>query len=262
MDGAAVGDGGGSAVHGRLGGAVSEFSGERGDSSKSEERPMRKDRQAFLRSAIAIGSALMAVSLLALSTQQPGSGGSNVPAETEAVGERAAWASAEHNSSPSAYLDFAKRFPQSAHIKRIVGTIRGRYWFKVSTSFGNDDKGRKDGVVVTVDGQSAARSLTTEEGVKLGVLKQSPAGQDRRLKTSGMAFNSVYVEPTGPVVARGQLFTPVDLLNCPIILSADGTQLLAWDSSRGTEARSIYQGATIKRDANGEFACGDACPGP
>jgi len=210
----------------------------------------------------AIWVALATISPSPVHAQEPGSGGSSVPAETAAPGEQAAWNSAQHASTPSAYLDFARKYPRSAYIKLMVGTVRGRYWFKVSTPFGNDNKGRRDGVVVTVGGQSAARSLTREEAVKLGVLKQVPAGQDRRLNTAGTTFNSVYVEPNGPIVAGGQLITPVDLLNCPIILSADGMQLLAWDASKATEARSIYQGATIKRDSNGEFPCGNACPAP
>ena len=227
-------------------------------SARGRGKLLRFRQFRFIENACAFSIVFGTILLISARAQQAER--SNAAAETASAGEEAAWSSAKHASTQSAYLDFAKRFPGSAHIKMLVGTVRGRYWFKANTSFGSG-KGRRDGVIVTVEGQSAASSLTPEEAVKLGVLKQVPAGQGKRLNTQGVTFNSVYIEPIGPIVAGGQLITPVDLLNCPVVLSADGTQLLAWDSSKATEARSIYQGATIRRDAKGEFPCGDACPG-
>lgn len=175
--------------------------------------------------------------------------------------EESAWELAEKNGTPDAYLRFATDFPQSSHIKTAVGTLRGRYWFKLNMPFESNDGWRRDGVVVTVAGMKVAKNLSLGEAKRLGVVAVSPARSGPDVQTQATTFNYVYVEATGGgVVVGNDVIAPEDLLNSILILSGDGTRLLAWDIGKATPAPQPSRQPTIIKGADGKPLCGEACP--
>lgn len=178
------------------------------------------------------------------------------------MSEFAAWLAASKDGTPEVYWDFYEKFPNSNYIKTAEGTLRGRYWFKVAQPFGDDGKHR-DGVIVTVDGMNVAVNLTLDKAKQMKVIGFTPSSDTADSDSSGRTFNHTYFEATrGGVLVGDQMITPKDLLKTTLILSADGSRLLSWDTSSATVADQPSGEPTMIQDANGKFACGDACPTP
>jgi hypothetical protein len=57
-----------------------------------------------------------------------------------------------------------------------------------------------------------------------------------------------------------QIITPKDNLNSALFLSADGSQLLAWDLSKSAPDTHPSTEPTMTQDSDGNYACGQACP--
>ena len=180
-------------------------------------------------------------------------------AQSETI-EFAAWEATLKAATPSAYKTFYQRFPNTNRIKKTTGTLRARYWFKVAQPFGDDGKHR-DGVIVTIDGMSFTVSLSLDEAIKRGVIGATPAAPDANPDSQGRTFKHIYFEATeGGVLVGNQIITPQDNLNTTLFLSADGSQLLAWDLSKSAPDSHPSTEPTMTQDADGNYACGSACP--
>jgi TonB family protein len=174
--------------------------------------------------------------------------------------EFAAWEATLKAANPSAYKTFYQRFPNTTRLKVVPGTLRARYWFKVAQPFGDDGKHR-DGVFVTVDGMNFAINLSLEEAINRGVIGVTPAAPDANPDSQGRTFKRIYFEATeGGVLVGNQIITPKDNLNSTLFLSADGSQLLAWDLSKSTPDAHPSTEPTMTQDSDGNYACGQACP--
>ena len=174
--------------------------------------------------------------------------------------EFAAWEATLKAANPSAYKTFYQRFPNTTRLKVVPGTLRARYWFKVAQPFGDDGKHR-DGVFVTVDGMNFAINLSLEEAKNLGVIGFDPAAPDANPDSQGRTFKHIYFEATqGGVLVGNQIITPKDNLNTTLYLSADGSQLLAWDVSKSAPDTHPSTQPTMTQDSDGNYACGQACP--
>jgi hypothetical protein len=183
-------------------------------------------------------------------------------AATSPDSEAAAWEAADKSGAPAAFLEFYRNFPASPHIKTTIGTLRGRYWFKIPVPFAND-KQRRNGVLVTVRDSNVAMNLSLADAKLLKVIGVSPAVPGAAPKTQGQTFNYVYMEVTsGAVVVDNLSIAPKDSLNSTIILSADGTRLLAWDLSKATSAPQPSSQPTMIKRADGKYLCGAECPAP
>ena len=177
--------------------------------------------------------------------------------------EASEWQSAEKANTPDAFQGFFRRFPQSPHIKTVSGTLRGRYWFRLTMPFENKNQVHREGVVVTVEGLSVARNLSLEDARRLGVINSSPASRGVNYQEKGVTFDYVYFEASGGgVVVGDQVVAPRDLLNSTIVLSADGKRLLTWDASGAREAPQPSTRPTIEKGQDGNYPCGPACPAP
>jgi TonB family protein len=178
------------------------------------------------------------------------------------MSEFAAWEAANKDGSPEIYMEFYRRFPNSSYLKTTTGTLRGRYWFKVAQPFGDDGKHR-DGVIVTVEGMDVGVNLPLDKAKKLKVIGFTPSSDTADSDSSGRTFNHTYFEATrGGVLVGDQMITPKDLNNATLILSADGSRLLSWDTTNATPSDQPSSQPTMIEDANGKFACGSACPAP
>jgi TonB family protein len=174
--------------------------------------------------------------------------------------ELSAWELARNDGRPEAYWQFYLSYPHSGHIKTVTGTLRGRYWFKLSMPFGDDGKHR-DGVIVTAEGENLSRNLTLDEAEKLDVIGYSAATADANPDSQGRTFNHIYFEATdGGVLAGNQIITPKDNGNSTLILSADGTQLLSWDLGNAKSAEHPSTEPTMKQNEDGSYPCAQACP--
>ena len=174
--------------------------------------------------------------------------------------EFAAWEATLKAANPSAYKTFYQRFPNTTRLKVVPGTLRARYWFKVAQPFGDDGKHR-DGVFVTVDGMNFAINLSLEDAINRGVIGFSPAAPDANPDSQGRTFKRIYFEATeGGVLVGNQIITPKDNLNSTLFLSADGSQLLAWDLSKSAPDAHPSTEPTMTQDSDGNYACGQACP--
>lgn len=178
------------------------------------------------------------------------------------MSEFTAWEVANKDGSPEIFSEFYRRYPNSPLLKTATGTLRARYWFKVSQPFGDDGKHR-DGVIVTVEGMDVGVNLSLDKAKKLKVIGFTPSSDTADSDSSGRTFNHTYFEATrGGVLVGDQMITPKDLLNATLILSADGSRLLSWDTTNSTPSDRPSSQPTMLQDANGKFACGDACPAP
>jgi TonB family protein len=174
--------------------------------------------------------------------------------------EFAAWEATIKAATPNAYKSFYQRFPNTRRLKTATATLRARYWFKVAQPFGDDGKHR-DGVIVTVDGMNFATNLSLEQAKNLGVIGFSPAAPDANPDSQGRTFKRIYFEATeGGVLVGNQIITPKDNLNSTLFLSADGSQLLAWDMSKSAPDAHPSAEPTMTQDPDGNYACGQACP--
>ncbi len=174
--------------------------------------------------------------------------------------EFAAWEATHKTATPSAYKTFYQRFPNTTRLKVVPGTLRARYWFKVAQPFGDDGKHR-DGVIVTVDGMNFTVNLSLEEAINRGVIGVTPAAPDANPDSQGRTFKRIYFEATeGGVLVGNQIITPKDNLNSTLFLSADGSQLLAWDLSKSAPDSHPSTEPTMTQDTDGNYACGQACP--
>jgi hypothetical protein len=174
--------------------------------------------------------------------------------------EFAAWEATIRAATPNAYKAFYQRFPNTNRLKVVPGTLRARYWFKVAQPFGDDGK-HHDGVIVTVDGMNFAVNLSLEEAKNTGVIGVTPAAADANPDSQGRTFKRIYFEATdGGVLVGNQIITPKDNLNTTLFLSADGSQLLAWDLSKSAPDSHPSTEPTMTQDADGNYACGQACP--
>jgi TonB family protein len=183
----------------------------------------------------------------------------NVAAQSETY-EFAAWEATIKAATPNAYKAFYQRFPNTSHLKTATAALRARYWFKVAQPFGDDGKHR-DGVIVTVDGMNSAINLSLEEAKNLGVIGVTPAAPDANPDSQGRTFKRIYFEATqGGVLVGNQIITPKDNLNSTLFLSADGSQLLAWDLSNSAPDSHPSTEPTMTQDSDGNYACGQACP--
>jgi TonB family protein len=180
-------------------------------------------------------------------------------AQSETI-EFAAWEATLRTATPNAYKSFYQRFPNTRRLKTATATLRARYWFKVAQPFGDDGKHR-DGVIVTVDGMNFAINLSLDEAKNQGVIGVSPAAPDANPDSQGRTFKRIYFEATeGGVLVGNQIITPKDNLNTTLYLSADGSQLLAWDLSNSTPDAHPSAEPTMTQDSDGNYACGPACP--
>jgi len=183
----------------------------------------------------------------------------DVAAQSETY-EFAAWEATLKAATQNAYKAFYQRFPNTNRLKVVPGTLRARYWFKVAQPFGDDGKHR-DGVFVTVDGMNFAINLSLEDAINRGVIGFSPAAPDANPDSQGRTFKRIYFEATeGGVLVGNQIITPKDNLNSTLFLSADGSQLLAWDLSKSTPDAHPSTEPTMTQDSDGSYACGQACP--
>jgi hypothetical protein len=183
----------------------------------------------------------------------------DVAAQSETY-EFAAWEATLKAATQNAYKAFYQRFPNTNRLKVVPGTLRARYWFKVAQPFGDDGKHR-DGVFVTVDGMNFAINLSLEDAINRGVIGFSPAAPDANPDSQGRTFKRIYFEATeGGVLVGNQIITPKDNLNSTLFLSADGSQLLAWDLSKSTPDAHPSTEPTMTQDSDGNYACGQACP--
>jgi TonB family protein len=174
--------------------------------------------------------------------------------------EFAAWEATIKVATQNAYKSFYQRFPNTSHLKTATATLRARYWFKVAQPFGDDGKHR-DGVIVTIDGMNFAINLSLDEAKNLGVIGFSPAAPDANPDSQGRTFHRIYFEATeGGVLVGNQIITPKDNLNSTLFLSADGSQLLAWDVSKSAPDSHPSTEPTMTQDSDGNYACGQACP--
>jgi TonB family protein len=180
-------------------------------------------------------------------------------AQSETI-EFAAWEATLRAATPNAYKSFYQRFPNTRRLKTATATLRARYWFKVAQPFG-DDGMHRDGVIVTVDGMNFATNLSLEEAKNLGVIGFSTAAPDANPDSQGRTFKRIYFEATqGGVLVGNQIITPKDNLNTTLFLSADGSQLLAWDVSKSAPNAHPSTEPTMTQDSDGNYACGQACP--
>jgi TonB family protein len=178
------------------------------------------------------------------------------------MSEFAAWELANKDGSPEVFKEFYQRYPNATQLKTATGTLRARYWFKVSQPFGDDGKHR-DGVIVTVEDMNVGVNISLDKAKKLKVIGFTPSSDTADSDSSGRTFNHTYFEATGGGVLVGdQMITPKDLLNTMVILSADGSRLLSWDTTNSTPSDHPSNLPTMIVDADGRFACGDACPSP
>lgn len=184
------------------------------------------------------------------------------PNETQ--DELAAWQSASNAGTPMAFEEFYQKYPASPHLKTVTGTLRGRYWFKINLPFGDSGGVQQDGVIVTVEGMDAAMNLSLADAIKLSAIGSAPvASGPNSAQAQAMTFNSMYVEASGGgVIVGNQIITPKDSLNTTIILSADGSRLLAWDLGKSTPAANPSTAPTIKKGPDGNYPCGSKCPTP
>ena len=174
--------------------------------------------------------------------------------------QAAAWALATKADSPVTFRSFYQEFPGSPYLKTVTGTLRGRYWFKLNMPFGDGGK-RRDGVIVTVEGMDLAMNLSLADAKDLGVIGSVPAASTANPNAQGTTFNYKYFEATdGGVVVGSDLITPKDSLKSTIILSADGSRLLAWDLSNSTPAPHPSTQPTVKKGLDGKYPCGPECP--
>jgi TonB family protein len=183
----------------------------------------------------------------------------DVAAQSKAY-EFAAWGATLKAATPNAYKSFYQRFPNTSRLKTATATLRARYWFKVAQPFGDDGKHR-DGVIVTVDGMNFAVNLSLDAAKNQGVIGFDPAAPDANPDSQGRTFKRIYFEATqGGVLVGNQIITPKDNLNATLYLSADGSQLLAWDLSKSSPDAHPSTEPTMTQDSEGNYACGEACP--
>lgn len=180
-------------------------------------------------------------------------------AQSETI-EFAAWEATLKAGTASAFTTFYQRYPNTTRIKKLTGTLRARYWFKVAQPFGDDGK-HHDGVIVTIDGMNYAANLSLDEAIKRGVIGVTPAAPDANPDSQGRTFKRIYFEATeGGVLVGNQIITPQDNLNTTLYLNTDGSQVLAWDLSTSAPDTHPSTEPTITQDSNGNYACGRACP--
>ncbi|MGA3070514.1 MAG: ankyrin repeat domain-containing protein [Terracidiphilus sp.] len=182
--------------------------------------------------------------------------------------EKQDWDQAVLKDTVQAYLAFSKAHPDSKFIKKVTGTLRGRYWKQTinpgpinnPAQIGDVGPGH-DGVVVTVEGMNVAKNLSLEDAKSLGVIGVAPASEGANSNADGMMFNYIYFEATkGGVIVGHQMITPKDSLNSTILLSADSSRLLAWDLTNATAAANPSSQPTMKEGPDGKYPCGLACP--
>lgn len=161
--------------------------------------------------------------------------------------------------------------PGSAHIKVILGTVRGRYWMSMGDIVMSGGQattvGDAEGVLVTVANTNALKKVSVEEAVALGVIGSKPATSvpsGTTLRIPVTTFDVTSLEMQGPCLvaykSRTQennviklLLEPRDVLNVHVVLSADGTQLLAWDlrdakaDDHPDTARATYPNSARKK---------------
>jgi TonB family protein len=180
-------------------------------------------------------------------------------AQSETI-EFGAWEATLRAATPNAYKSFYQRFPNTRRLKTATATLRARYWFKVAQPFGDDGK-HHEGVFVTVDGMNFAINLSLDEAKNQGVIGVTPAAPDANPDSQGRTFKRIYFEATeGGVLVGNQIITPKDNLNSTLYLSADGSQLLAWDLSKSAPDTHPSTEPTMTQDSDGNYACGQACP--
>jgi len=165
--------------------------------------------------------------------------------------EGAAWDSAVKKGTVDAYLIFARQYPKSDRIQIRKGTVRGRYWYKIAMPFGNAQKAAS-GVLVTVDGTKLLRNVSLKEARAQGLLDIRPATKGREIDANGQTFNWTCLEVTsGATVVGDELIGPKDSKNAMVIISKDGTSLLAWDLKDAERVTHPDDKPTyVKSDAN------------
>jgi len=159
----------------------------------------------------------------------------SVPPTSKTEGELAAWQQAEKVGTPTAFKDFYLSYPDSARIKKVVGTLRARYWLRMN------DQQHRDGILITIEGMNVLKYLSVEEAVSLNVINSRPAAHGEAFTAKGMTFNYVYVEITDgyeirPSMSATLVIWAKDIHNSTIILSADGTHILTWDLNKAKVA--------------------------
>jgi hypothetical protein len=157
--------------------------------------------------------------------------------------EIAAWKNAETIGTPTAFKEFYLKYPHSPRIKTVTGTLRGRYWLKMNINIPgvatqNDGTQMQDGVIVTVEGMNVIMNISLEEAKSLAVIGCNPAPYGAKSTANGRTFHSIYFEAVdgNVIIGNNDQITPKDNLNSTIVLSADGTRLLTWDTSNATSA--------------------------
>ena len=144
--------------------------------------------------------------------------------------EAAAWDSAVQKGTVDAYLAFSREHPKSERIKVQTGTVRGRYWNKVAMPFGGGAQKSESGVLVTVEGMKVLRNVSLEEAKTEKLLDVKPATKGENVSANGQTFNWTCMEVTdGGCVVNDELISPKDSIGAMVVLSGDGTSLLAWD---------------------------------
>lgn len=186
------------------------------------------------------------------------------PTAAPATPELTAWQAAQKTGTPTAYLEFYKKYPRSSHVKVATGTLRGRYWKQVVSASGPDAAPEdRDGVIVTVSGMSVFMNLSLDQATRLSVIGTAPGTPGEAPKAEGHTFNWVYAEVTGGAIVVGrQRITPLDSVNSTVLLTPDGKRLLGWDVSKATPASDPSHEPTMVKDSNGKYLCGTRCPEP
>jgi hypothetical protein len=131
-------------------------------------------------------------------------------------------------NTPQAYIAFSVAHPNSSLIKTAIGTIRGRYWENIMN-------GKEDGVLVTVAGMNTLGKFSIQDAKALGVIDAKPMESTQyNMKVKGVTFDIIYAEMLGACPVRNgndvlEMIEPADNENASLILSADGTRILAWN---------------------------------
>ena len=137
--------------------------------------------------------------------------------------EASAWEVTVKNGSVDAYLAFARKFPKSERIQVRKGTVRGRFWYKVTD-------GSVNGVLVTVAGTKLLRNVTLTEAKAQAVIGARPPNKGEEITARGRTFNWTCLEITsgGLVFSNNEAILPKDSEGATVVISGDGTTLLAW----------------------------------
>lgn len=168
--------------------------------------------------------------------------------------EETAWSHAVSEGTVAAYLEFAKQYAASSHVKTTSGTLRARYWLKMgdltASSGGVTADFGGQGILVTVARSDAFTMLKLVDAISQGVIRYKlladvPRGTIFRIPTT--TFEYTTFEMQGPCLAgdpnstdvnlsKGIVVEPTDFVNASIVMSADGKRLLAWDLKNATVA--------------------------